>query len=78
MGKIIKWMASDKALHFLWCFLVTILISKFTNIYIGIGASVVLSILKEYYDTLVGGKWDWKDLIFGTAGIVLAILIILI
>jgi len=70
-------MKTDKALHFLWMFLIVQVLNNFTeNILMKAVVIVVVALLKELYDVKIKkSKFDWLDVLATIAGGATAILI---
>lgn len=73
--KIIKWCSGDKALHFLWSYLLCTAFSPL-GWYIGASGSLLAGICKEFWDSRKpNNKWCWWDLLADIIGIALGILV---
>lgn len=71
-------MSLDGALHILCSLVILLVLSVFFPLWIAIAATVLVGIGKEVYDKLSYGLFSWKDILFDSIGIVLAVLIFLL
>ena len=74
--KLISWYNSniDKALHFLASMDVYLLVLViFNNIFIALGVSCAISILKEVVDQIRYHGWSWSDLLADALGIAIGL-----
>lgn len=71
-------MSLDGALHILCSLVILLVLSVFFPLWIAISATVLVGIGKEVYDKLSYGLFSWKDILFDSIGIVLAVLIFLL
>lgn len=78
LNKLLGWMAMDGALHILCSLVILLVLSVFFPLWIAIVATFLVGIGKEVYDKLSYGLFSWKDILFDSIGIVLAILIFLL
>lgn len=63
----------DKALHFIFSFLVTLAVYLGTGALVyAAGIALLLGICKEIHDDTHGGRWAWWDLAADGIGILLA------
>lgn len=71
-------MDMDGALHILCSLVILLVLSVFFPLWIAIIATVLVGIGKEVYDKISYGLFSWKDILFDSIGIVLAVLIFLL
>ena len=83
MEWLIKWFGVDKLKHVAVCLLIAAAVGTFISLLgAGFGVAAVAAaasaesaaITKEWCDDSYGGKWDWIDFLADQAGIILAIL----
>ena len=82
--KAIQWLnnklgvQSDKVLHFLVSFVIAFPLMA-VNIYLAIGATLVIGLYKEFTDSHKEGiYWSWGDLLADILGILIAIILWLV
>lgn len=78
LNRLFGWMAMDGALHILCSLVIFLVLSVFFPLWIAIIATVLVGIGKEVYDKISYGLFSWKDILFDSIGIVLAVLIFLL
>lgn len=66
---------TDKVAHFSLSAFLCLAISRFLPIWAAIAIVVIVGVGKEIYDSKTGGKFDWKDIVADTLGIVVATVI---
>lgn len=71
-------MAMDGALHILCSLVILLVLAVFFPLWIAITATFLIGIGKEIYDKISYGLFSWKDILFDSIGIILAILIFLL
>ena len=67
----------DKKLHFVVCFAIAFALYPIIG-WLGIGTSLATGIGKELYDYYDYGKFSWSDILADVAGIIVAILTIIL
>jgi len=73
-----KKIAIDKILHFCVCMLLAmswgcmvIHIQRYKVIACGFLFAMIIGLLKELYDSMTGGKFDWEDIIADFVGAIM-------
>ena len=70
-------MPLDKTLHFLVCFLFTILLFPLLSWW-SIGTAIATGFMKEIYDWRDYGGFSWADIIADLAGVIIATTILIL
>ena len=78
LNKLFDWMSLDGALHILCSLVILLVLAVFFPLWVAIVATVFVGIGKEVYDRISYGLFSWKDVLFDSIGIVLAVLIFLL
>ncbi len=75
---IYKLLASDKALHFLYAYVILDCLIPFIPLYIALCFIAGIIVFKELIDKATYGVFSWYDILAGICGILCKLLVVLL
>lgn len=74
--QLIVKIGTDKIAHFFGCAFVVLALGRFIHPLLAVIVAMALAVAKELLDASIGGRFDWRDLLADSLGIIISSLIL--